>query len=138
MRLLLDTHVWAWSLLEPDRLSPSVKAALGDPEAEIWLSPISTWEMALLIERGRIQVDRSVDEWVAEALERVPMREAQLNHAVALRSRVVTLAHNDPADRFLAATASVYDLTLVTADRRLIDGKGYRVLANRGTEVESC
>ena len=68
---------------------------------------------------------------MTEALERVPMREAELNHAVALRSRVVALTNDDPADRFLAATASVYDLTLVTADRRLIDGKGYRVLANR-------
>lgn len=59
------------------------------------------------------------------------MREAELNHAVALRSRQVLLPHDDPADRFLAATASVYDLTLVTADRRLIDGEGYAVLANR-------
>ena len=131
MRLLLDTHVWAWSLLEPDRLSPAVKDALGDPEAELWLSPISTWEMMLLIERGRIEVDRPASEWVSEALDRVPMREAELNHAVALRSRAVSLPHDDPADRFLAATASVYDLTLVTADRRLIDGRGYAVLASR-------
>lgn len=131
MRLLLDTHVWAWSLLDPDRLSRQVKAALGDPDSELWLSPVSTWEMMLLIERGRMEVDRPAAEWVREVLERVPMREAELNHAVALRSRAVSLPHDDPADRFLAATASVYDLTLVTADRRLIAGKGFAVLANR-------
>jgi len=131
VRLLLDTHIWAWSLLEPDRLSLDVKGALAEPETELWLSPISTWEMTLLIERRRIDVDRPAAEWVGEALDRVPMREAELNHVVALRSRSIGLTHGDPADRFLAATASVYGLTLVTADQRLIEGEGYAVLANR-------
>ena len=121
MRLLLDTHIWAWSLLEPERLGPKAMRALAEPENELWLSPISTWELALLIGRGRLEVDRPAVEWVEEALDRTPMREAGLNHAVALRSRTVSLSHEDPADRFLAATALVYELTLVTADRRLID-----------------
>lgn len=131
MRVLLDTHIWAWSLLEPERLSSSVKAVLADPETELWLSSISVWEMSLLIERGRIEVRGSSTDWVEEALARVPMREAVLSNAVALRSRALQLDHDDPADRFLAATASVYELTLVTADDRLIRGKGYQVLANR-------
>jgi PIN domain nuclease of toxin-antitoxin system len=50
---------------------------------------------------------------------------------VALRSRRVRVEHEDPADRFLAATAEVYELTLVTADERLLRGKGFRTLANR-------
>jgi PIN domain nuclease of toxin-antitoxin system len=54
-----------------------------------------------------------------------------MNREVALRSRSVQLPHQDPADRFLAASAQVYDLTLVTGDRRLLAGKGYRTLANR-------
>jgi len=131
VRVLLDTHIWAWSLLEPERLAPSVKTVLADPGIELWLSPISVWEMTLLIERGRIEIEGSATEWVEEALARVPMKEAALNHAVALRSRRVGLSHDDPADRFLAASASVYKLTLATADDRLIRGEGYRVLANR-------
>lgn len=52
--------------------------------------------------------------------------DAPLTREIALRSREVGLAHNDPADRFLAATAAVYDLVLMTADR-LLQGSGYRV-----------
>ena len=65
------------------------------------------------------------------ALTRVPMGEATLNREVALRSRTVTVMHDDPADRFLAATADVYDLVLATADRRLLTGRGFRTMANR-------
>ena len=128
VRLLLDTHIWAWSLLEPERLGSSAKAALAESENELWLSPISTWELVLLIERGRMEVDRPAAAWVREALGRIPMREAGLNHEVALRSRMLSLPHDDPADRFLAATAVVYELTLVTADRRLIDSGAFEVL----------
>ena len=57
-----------------------------------------------------------------------PFREAPLTHEVALASDAVVLPHRDPADTFLAATAKVYDLTLVTADENLLKGKGYSVL----------
>ena len=59
------------------------------------------------------------------------MHEAPVNREVAMRSRSVAVPHQDPADRFLAATAQVYDLTLVTDDENLLRGKGYRTLANR-------
>lgn len=130
MRLLLDTHIWAWSLLEPERLGAEVTAALSDSRNELWLSPISAWELVMLIERGRIEVDLPGVDWVREALGRIPLREASLTHAVALRSRAVDLPHGDPADRFIAATALVYDLTLVTADRRLLGAGEYEVLPN--------
>jgi PIN domain nuclease of toxin-antitoxin system len=130
MKLLLDTHIWAWSLLEPERLGTGVQAALSAPDCELWLSPISVWELLLLIERRRIEVDRPADEWVREALERVPLREAALNHEVALRSRALATPHQDPADRFLAASALVYELTLVTADARLIGDVEWEVLPN--------
>jgi len=60
--------------------------------------------------------------------KKLPFREAVINQEVAIQSRKINLPHQDPADRFLAATAIVYDLTLVTADRRLIDAKGFPVL----------
>jgi PIN domain nuclease of toxin-antitoxin system len=61
----------------------------------------------------------------------MPFREAPLTHEVALASDAVALPHRDPADTFLAATAKVYDLTLVTADENLLRGKGYPVLSSR-------
>jgi len=59
------------------------------------------------------------------------MKEAPLTREVALQSGAVDLQHADPADRFLAATARVLDLTVVTADRRLLRAKSFRSLANR-------
>jgi PIN domain nuclease of toxin-antitoxin system len=130
VRLLLDTHIWVWSQLEPDRLSRNVRTALEDPDAELWLSPISVWELLLLIERGRVTVRGDAGRWVQDALRVSPLREAPLTHAVALESRRVTLPHQDPADRFLVATARLLDLALVTADARLLKASPCKLLAN--------
>ena len=133
MNLLLDTHIWLWSHAQPERLTKRVTAALADDRNQLWLSPISIWEFLLLAERGRVRVREgsAPPDWVEAALSRVPMHDAPLSREVAIRSRSVRLEHEDPADRFLAATADVYELTLVTADDRMLRGKGFRKLANR-------
>ena len=130
MKLLLDTHIWLWALLDPERLSQAVRAALVSGENELWLSPISVWEALLLAERGRIRVDTAPTEWVERMVRALPRREAALTHDIAVASRQLTLSHEDPADRFLAATAQVLGLTLVTADARLIASTQYAVMAN--------
>ncbi|MGH7542998.1 MAG: type II toxin-antitoxin system VapC family toxin [Gemmatimonadota bacterium] len=132
MRFLLDTHVWIWGHLRPERVRQDVSEVLGAADNELWLSPVSVWEALLLIERGRIEVDTRAPEWIREALEAAPMKEASMNHEVAIRSRTVDLPHRDLADRFLAATAEIYALTLVTEDERLLTGRSWRVLSNRG------
>jgi PIN domain nuclease of toxin-antitoxin system len=131
VKLLLDTHIWLWSLAAPDRLAAKVRRQLEAKTGEVWLSPISVWELLVLAERGRVRLDAEPRAWVAEALERAPLEEAVLNHEVALRSREVSLPHQDPADRFLVATALTYELTLVTADETLIDAKPCPILSNR-------
>ena len=132
MNLLLDTHIWLWSHAEPERLTRRVATALADDTNQLWLSPISIWEFLMLAERGRVHVraGTSPTDWVEAALSRAPMHDAPLSRDVAIRSRSVRLSHEDPADRFLAATADVYELTLVTADDRLLRGKGFRTLAS--------
>ena len=130
MRLLLDTHIWLWSLLEPGRLSRRVKRELADPASELWLSPISVWELSMLLRRGRVRLEHGFHEWVETALDRAPLREAPVTNDVAMATHDIDLPHRDPADRFLAATATVFDLTLVTADERLIAAKGIATLAN--------
>ena len=130
MRLLLDTHIWLWSLLEPDRLGPRTRAALETRGCEIWLSPITLWETLMLSERRRIVLEPDADTWIRVQLARLPFHEAALNVEVALVSRRLVVASDDPADRFLAATARVYDLTLVTADVRLHKIAGVPVLPN--------
>jgi PIN domain nuclease of toxin-antitoxin system len=131
MKLLLDTHIWIWSLLEPKRLVPRVRKELASSGSEIWLSSISIWEVLLLVERDRLQLDRPAPEWLDDALARVPMREAPITYEIARQSRDLDLTHQDPADRVLAATALTLDLTLVTADDRLLRSKRVKLLANR-------
>lgn len=131
MRLLLDTHIWIWSRRDPTKLTRRVARALENSTNELWLSPLSIWELLLLAEKGRIPMSLPADEWVVRALERVPLKEAPVTFQVALATRHIHLPHRDPVDLFLAATARFYDLTLVTADQRLLTGQGFSVLANR-------
>jgi PIN domain nuclease of toxin-antitoxin system len=130
MKLLLDTHIWVWSLVDPDRLAVRVREALEKEDHELWLSPICVWEALLLLERGRISSPLPPQETVARMLVAGPFREAPLTHAVALESRRLDLPHDDPADRFIAATAVVHGLTLVTADHRLLASNAYPVLGH--------
>jgi len=131
VKLLLDTHIWLWALLEPERLSTDVRAALQSPDNELWLSPISVWEATMLAERGRLAVSVDTGTWIRKMVAAMPRREAPLTHDIAIASRELSLEHEDPADRFLAATAKVLDLTLVTADARLMRAGDFAVLANR-------
>jgi len=129
LRLLLDTHVILWSASEPDRLPSSMRLELVRETNQLWYSPISVWEMLLLSEKGRVAFGIPAEKAIQRILQDIPLNEAPLNKEVAFLSRTVALPHKDPADRFLAATAIAYDLTLITADTRLITAKGFSVLA---------
>lgn len=131
MKLLLDTHIWLWSLLAPNRLGKRAARALESADNELWLSPVSVWELSVLVERGRVKLKLPTRRWVDEAFRAAPINEAALNREVALMSRELVLSHQDPADRFIAATAAVHELTLVTADDALLAGRGYKTLASR-------
>ena len=133
MNVLLDTHIWLWSLLEPERLTAPVASALAADGTRCWLSPLSIWEALLLIERQRLRVDGDAAPLVREALGKAPMEEAPMTSEVAFVSRALATQHRDPVNRFLAATAQVFDLTLVTADRTLYQVPGVRVLPNRAS-----
>ena len=130
MKLLLDTHIWIWSVGDRTRLRPRVLKALESSANELWLSPISVWEVTILVEKGRVVLNVGVEEWIGETLKAGPFKEAPLTMEVALATRGIGLSHHDPADTLLAATAKVFGLTLVTSDVRLIAVKGLSVLAN--------
>jgi PIN domain nuclease of toxin-antitoxin system len=131
LKLLLDTHIWVWTVLEPARLSRRVRSALARASNELWLSPISAWEVLTLAERGRIKLGDEPTKWVTAAIACTPAQEAVLNFEIAIRAPEIMRTHADPADRFLVATALVYGLTLVTADNSLIEAKLCPLLANR-------
>jgi PIN domain nuclease of toxin-antitoxin system len=127
--LLLDTHIWLWSLQDQNRLGKRILRELRSPENELWLSPVSTWEALILHEKGRLHLHADLSEWVVRAT--APFREAPLTHEIAAVSRRLSLPQRDPADRFLAATAQVLDLTLVTADSGLLGLGEIATLGNR-------
>lgn len=129
LRLLLDTHIFLWSLLDPARLRKRVAAALEHPGNELWISPVVVWEVLVLAEKGRIVLQPDPPTWIRKVLSTLPLTEAPVTHEVAIQSRLVNLPHSDPVDRFLAATALVYDLTLVTADRHLLRSRSISTLA---------
>ncbi|MDM8525700.1 type II toxin-antitoxin system VapC family toxin [Desulfococcaceae bacterium HSG8] len=77
MKLLLDTHIWLWSLLESGKLGRDIPEALENRNNELFISPITIWETMLLAEKGRIRIDLSPKEWITEALRRSPVKEAK-------------------------------------------------------------
>ena len=129
MKHLLDTHIWLWTWHDVSRLGKRVVRELKNPENELWLSPISTWEALVLHAKGRIRLPKDINNWIVEATS--PLIEAPVTHEIALASWQLPLSHNDPADRFLAATAQVLELTLVTADAKLLGLGNISTLANR-------
>lgn len=130
MRLLLDTHIWIWSAMHTQRIAKSVQAALSRAENGLWLSPVSVWETISLADRGRIDMGGDPADVARQWLNEAPMADAALTREVAILSRRIELGTTDPADRFLAATAVVHDLILVTSDRALIDSPSVPTLAN--------
>jgi PIN domain nuclease of toxin-antitoxin system len=126
MKLLLDTHILVWARLSPELLPDAVSEALEDEDNELWYSPISVWEVLLLAEKKRLRIKADPYRWVERVVE--GLQEAPLNLHVALESRRIKLPHKDPGDRFIAATALVYDLVLATVDRELIACPGLKTV----------
>ena len=118
--MLLDTHVWFWYLTGSARLPAELVSAIAEARGDCWLSPVSVWELGKLIERGRVTISTDYRSWVVQARDRFRVREAALNSEVALESLELDLPTRDPADRFLAATALVFELELVTLDGALL------------------
>jgi len=121
MKYLLDTHIRVWYLVGDSRLRPRHRRMIQDPAADLWLSAISIWEASLLIERKRFRVRETPGGWIRQALQTLPVNEAPVTFRVAEKSRQIGIPHGDPADRFIAATAAVMNIPLLTADEALIE-----------------
>jgi PIN domain nuclease of toxin-antitoxin system len=128
MKILLDTHIWLWYLLEDPRLSKNLQVMIADSYNEIWLSPVIIWEALLVGEKGRVILDPDPVSWVKSALKTLETREASLNNEIAILSRQLDCPHQDPADRFIAATAIYYNLYLATVDKNLINTPSLQII----------
>lgn len=121
--ILLDTHVWWWAISEPDTLSATARRFISDtPSGQHCVSSISLWEFAMMARRERIRLTIPPREWLAFAMEAANTRLLPLSPEIALDScNLPGEFHKDPADRLIVATARVYDITLVTKDRKIRD-----------------
>ena len=127
MKLLLDTHVWIWSQEDADRLGPQTKRLLVAREHENHVCTISTLELARLVASDAVSVSIALKDWVALALRAIQAQTVQVSHEIAMDAYALPgLFHKDPADRLLVAAARCHDLTLVTADQRILDYRGVR------------
>ena len=121
--LLLDTHIVLWLDSGSDRLRSSTRALIDDCWQDggvIHVSAITAWEIALLVDTGRIDLDVSTSAWIERFLGRPGVEAAPLDHRAAVRAyQLHPLDHRDPADRLLIATAIELACPLVTYDQRI-------------------
>ena len=117
--IVLDTHAWIWWAAESPRLSTRARATIDEAES-LGVSAISCWEVAMLVERGRLKLDRETLTFVRQALAmpRVELLPVTPEAAVAA-ARLPPDFQGDPADRMIAATALEGGASVVSKDSRL-------------------
>lgn len=115
--IVLDTHAWLWWVAEPGRLSAAAREAIDDADA-IGISTLSAWEVAMLVERGRISLDRDVAAWVGQALARGRVEAIPPTAKIAVAAGLLDRERfpGDPVDRMIYATARASRAALVTRD----------------------
>jgi PIN domain nuclease of toxin-antitoxin system len=118
--ILIDTHILVWWTSNPEKLLPSHGELLGLPDQLIALSIISCWEIAKLVQHGRLEFDRPVLEWLNSALKLHNIEMLPLTPEIAVEStHLPDSFHRDPADQIIVATARVHKLPLMTQDSRI-------------------
>ena len=115
MRLLLDTHVLLWSLTEPQKLSALARRALEDPRNEVFVSPVSVWEIAIKRALGKLTAPDILETDVMEQ----GFTPLSLTFFHAEQAGKLPQHHRDPFDRMLVAQAQAEGLVLVTRDTRI-------------------
>lgn len=121
-RPLLDTHAWVWWICGDARLSAREREALDNlpPSERPVLAETSLWEVAMLVERGRLQFDMDLERWLAVASAPATVELARVTPAIAAEvARLPEKFHRDPADRLIVATAREWKLPVLTRDRKI-------------------
>lgn len=121
--IVLDTHVLIWAVGGDRRLGETARVAIEESiqTDRAAVSAITPWEIAMLVEKGRLRLGREVRSWIDDALALPGIFLAPIEPAVAIDSvRVSGAFHADPADRLIVSTARYLDAPLVTADRAIL------------------
>lgn len=120
--IVLDTHTWIWWVSDPSKLSKKAKDRidLEMTSRSIYISSISTWEIAMLISKGRLELNKPLDQWLI-LCERLPFFSfVPVDNAIAVKSvHLPGTLHPDPADRLIISTSILMDATCITKDEKI-------------------
>jgi PIN domain nuclease of toxin-antitoxin system len=121
--IVLDTHVWWWTISEPAQLSRKARQLITKmPPEQRAIASISIREFAMMVTRGHIELTISPDEWLDYAINKTGLTILELNSKIALEScNLPGNFHKDPADRIIVATARVSRSQLITKDQKIIE-----------------
>jgi len=126
--ILLDTHAWIWWCTASSQLSSRAAKAI-HAEDVVGISPMSCWEVGMLVSKKRLVLDRDVEVWVDQALKAPKVRLLPLTPRIALKSTMLGDGfHGDPVDRILVATASEHAIPLISKDERIAVYQGLKVI----------
>jgi PIN domain nuclease of toxin-antitoxin system len=119
--LLLDTHVWIWlSLEKQESLSTRARKSVKQARHK-WISAITPWELAKLVEKGRISFSIPLLTWIGRSLNEYGIYIAELSPEIAVESTQLPGFQQDPADQIIVATSRILGMPLVTSDRRILE-----------------
>ena len=121
--IVLDTHIWVWWVHGDERLTSTQTEIIQASETEIiGVSAISCWEIAKLVENGRLELPVPLEKWFEQALNYPGLQVIELTPEISIEStRLPGEFHRDPADQIIVATARILKCALVTSDERILN-----------------
>ena len=117
--ILLDTHVWLWLNGAVERLSPRCLDIISSPRSEVFLSPVSAWEIAIKCATGKLFLPEPPEVYIPRRMEANRINPLPIQHDHAFRAAALPRHHKDPFDRMLIAQAQLERMRLVTVDGQL-------------------
>ena len=128
--ILLDTHIWVWWVDDNQQLADRQRHLIQDnARTGLEVSAISCWEVAKLVQYGRLELACPLDEWMEQALAYPGVQLVELTPRIAIEStKLPGSFHRDPADQIIVATARVYGIPLLTADSSILQYPHVRTL----------
>jgi PIN domain nuclease of toxin-antitoxin system len=127
--IVIDTHIWIWWVDDNSRLTQQHQMWIQEYQSQgLGISMISCWEVAKLVEKNRLCLSVSVEEWLREALAYPGIQLLNLTVPIVVQATQLEGFHNDPADQIIVATAKVYDCLLLTADSKILNYAGVKTL----------
>jgi PIN domain nuclease of toxin-antitoxin system len=118
-RILLDTHIWLWSILSPEKLGDEGRVLIEDADNELFLSAASSWEISIKYGLGRLPLPEPPEVFILQRLIRDDIKPLSVEHHHACRISALPGIHRDPFDRILIAQAQMENLLLITADQQI-------------------